>query len=566
MICAPYAGVDRPSLGLSILKSHAVKLGHDVTINYVNIDFVEHFGLSDYQKMVNSSPVDMAGECLISRLYHSSIDNLNDEELEINQWYVDKGKELAFKGSDVYCFTCLFQQIRPSLWLAEEIKKLRPKSIIVFGGAALDYPMGEQLFNSFGFIDCLFMGESEQTFVDFLNSVSKNEVYRHPSVLIRNQDIPLMTRAATLADLNVSCAPDYEDYFERFRGSVLPIFIKPYIFYETSRGCSWGQRAQCTFCGLNGGSIGYRAKNPDKVVQEINYLKEMYSNDIDELAFVDNIIPQNFYREMLPKLVDNNSEITYFYEIKSNANYEELLSLKNAKVMRIQPGIESLSTHILKCMKKGVTAIQNISILVNSARLGIFVDWNILLNIPGETDESVESMFDIIPMLYHLQPPDASSPFRLDRHSPVFLNPEDNGIRNIKPVASYFEMYPELNQSEVFNLAYHFDFEENRTSKRIILHEKIQELIDVWKLEKYSLNHTVCDDGVIEISDSRFGNVEKYRLSDTCSHLYLKILNEKNSISLRKLVDFSLEDLDFLISNRLLYKEFDRVIALSLEK
>ncbi len=565
MICAPYAGVDRPSLGLSILKSHAVNLGHDVSINYVNIDFVEHFGLSDYQKMVNSSPVDMAGECLISRIYHSSLVELNEEDLEIRQWYIDKGKELAFKGSDIYCFTCLFQQIRPSLWLAEEIKKIRPKSIIVFGGAALDYPMGEQLFNSFKFVDCLFMGESEQTFVDYLNSVSKNEIYRHPSVLIRNQDIPLMTRAATLADLNVSCAPDYEDYFERFRGSVLPIFIKPYIFYETSRGCSWGQRAQCTFCGLNGGSIGYRAKDPDKVIAEINYLKELYSNDIDELAFVDNIIPQNFYREMLPKLIDNKSNITYFYEIKSNANYEELLSLKNAKVMRIQPGIESLSTHILKSMKKGVTAIQNISVLVNSARLGIDVDWNILLNIPGETDESVESMFDVIPLLYHLQPPDASSPFRLDRHSPVFLNPIENGIKNIIPVKSYFYMYPELNEDEVFNLAYHFDFDENRTKKRIHLHHKIQDMIDFWKSGKYSLTHTVENTGIVKISDSRFENIADYKLTKSCSDLYRYILSEKNSISIRKLTDFDVEDLNFLLSNRLLYKEFDRVIALSLE-
>jgi hypothetical protein len=45
---------------------------------------------------------------------------------------------------------------------------------------------------------------------------------------------------------------------------------------------------------------------------------------------------------------------TLFYEQKSNISFKKASLLKAAHVTSIQPGIESLNSHILHCMDKGV--------------------------------------------------------------------------------------------------------------------------------------------------------------------------------------------------------------------
>ena len=45
---------------------------------------------------------------------------------------------------------------------------------------------------------------------------------------------------------------------------------------------------------------------------------------------------------------------------------------------RIQPGIESLSDHVLKLMRKGTTALQNIQLLKWCREYGVQPEWNLL--------------------------------------------------------------------------------------------------------------------------------------------------------------------------------------------
>ncbi len=43
-----------------------------------------------------------------------------------------------------------------------------------------------------------------------------------------------------------------------------------FVPYETSRGCWWGQKKHCTFCGLNPLGMNYRAKSPERAVEIID--------------------------------------------------------------------------------------------------------------------------------------------------------------------------------------------------------------------------------------------------------------------------------------------------------
>src|SRR5512144_1002972 len=104
-----------------------------------------------------------------------------------------------------------------------------------------------------------------------------------------------------------------------------------------------------------------------------------------------------------------------FYEVKSNLRKEQVKQLRDAGITEIQPGIESFSDAVLKLMRKGVSALQNIQLLKWCKEFGVQPRWNVLWGFPGEAGEEYERMAAMIPLLAHLPPPVSASGLRLDR-------------------------------------------------------------------------------------------------------------------------------------------------------
>ena len=68
--------------------------------------------------------------------------------------------------------------------------------------------------------------------------------------------------------------PDYRDFFEQFERSRFGRGWQPSVFVETSRGCWWGERMHCTFCGLNGATMTYRSKSAPRALAELTHLAD----------------------------------------------------------------------------------------------------------------------------------------------------------------------------------------------------------------------------------------------------------------------------------------------------
>src|SRR5262245_57221300 len=66
LVQMPYALVNRPSLGLSLLQSYLTKEGLRTEIHYANILFAEEIGLDVYRAVEESAPHDLLGEWTFS--------------------------------------------------------------------------------------------------------------------------------------------------------------------------------------------------------------------------------------------------------------------------------------------------------------------------------------------------------------------------------------------------------------------------------------------------------------------------------------------------------------------
>jgi ribosomal peptide maturation radical SAM protein 1 len=250
--------------------------------------------------------------------------------------------------------------------------------------------------------------------------------------------------------------PTYDDYFGRLARTPLRSKLWPEvaILFESSRGCWWGAKSHCTFCGLNDSLIKFRSKPASRVAEEILGMATRYG--VLDFVAVDDIIDLRHISELFPLLRASGADLALFYETKANLTKDQLRAFSAAGVTAIQPGIESLSTPILRLMRKGVTGLQNLRLLKWCAEIGIKPCWNLLYGIPGEPPEEYERMCELVPSLVHLEPP-GFVPIELERFSPYFERPTEFGIEILGPLPHYRFLY-DIAPEALCNLAYDFEY------------------------------------------------------------------------------------------------------------
>jgi ribosomal peptide maturation radical SAM protein 1 len=356
-------------------------------------------------------------------------------------------------------FTSTFSQTVPSLALAKRLKQFDPSVMIVFGGANCDGPMGAALLRAFPWVDVVVRGEAEALVVELMRDLlDGRSPHPRPGLCYREAgELVVIDQAGgNEFPMDRLPIPDYSEYFERLAktGFAPEILGEARVPFESARGCWWGAKSHCTFCGLNGSSMAFRSKSPARVLEEVETLVQRYGRL--DLQAVDNIIDLRYLRDVLPSLRDRGYDLGLFYETKANLRKDQVQLLRQSGVDHIQPGIESLSSPILTLMRKGVTAFQNVRLLKWCAELGLRVFWNLIYGFPGEPPDEYDRMAALVPALEHLAPP-TLGPLVLDRFSPYHERPGDFGLTIEGPLPYYELIYP-TDPATLNDIAYSFQY------------------------------------------------------------------------------------------------------------
>jgi ribosomal peptide maturation radical SAM protein 1 len=405
-------------------------------------------------------------------------------------------------------FTSTFEQNLASLALAKRLKAARPGIATVFGGANWEGEMGEELHRQFGFVDYVCSGEADESFpvlAALLLTGAVKEAVLPPGIVYRDSDRSISTgRSTPVRDMDALPFPDFSDYFREWSESSASLAAVPILLVETSRGCWWGDKSHCTFCGLNGATLSYRSKSGGRALAEMRHLSDRWQTD--RIEVVDNILDMRYFSDLLPALAADGRPWEIFYEVKANLSRARVEALRAAGVVRIQPGIESLSDHVLRLMKKGTCALRNVQLLKWCREYGIGVDWNILYGFPGETREDYEGMLSMLPAIEFLDPPVACGPIRMDRFSPYFEKHEEFGLTNVRPMISYAFLYPFPRES-LMRIAYHFDFDYRHGETPAAYADDVIRFAAQWrqKEQRGILSSVRRPDGSLLLRDTRPG-------------------------------------------------------------
>jgi ribosomal peptide maturation radical SAM protein 1 len=478
----PFGPLLQPSLGLSLLKAGLGEPG--ARIEYLTLAFADLVGTELYRWITTEAPSDWVigdwifagalygesgGEIYLDRVVRGCglcppvdeprLDEIRRARRMAGPFIAACGERIARASPRIVGFTNAFCQQTAVLALARTLKEESPETFIVLGGANCEGAMGREIVRQFPFVDAVVSGEGDRIFPQLCRLVLAGQpVGGLPGVLTRDRlpdRGPVPPNAPPVEEMDTLPYPDYDDFFAQWEASETGRELTPQVLFETSRGCWWGTAQHCTFCGLNGSTMAFRSKSPERAFAELAYLSHRYPGRF--ILAVDTILDLRYFETLIPELIRSPLPLDLFYALKANLRKDQLRALRAAGITRIQPGIESLHDDVLKLMRKGETGLQNIQLLKWCRELGLRPAWNILWGFPGEPIEAYGQMARLVPLLTHLTPPQSSNRIRLDRFSPNFEQGTELGFADIEPCPAYGYIYPFAPET-LRHLAYHFAF------------------------------------------------------------------------------------------------------------
>ena len=514
LVVPPFYDIMTPSLAAHLLQACARAVGFQVAVLYASLMLAREIGVETYTQIGfprHYPPETLLGEWLFARAAYGkrgwpeggspatnpeaafgaswarwvavsrrgtdepeafSASALAQIEEQVVSWIEDLAQAVARRRYRIVGCSTVFAQTNASIALLRAIKRMDPDVTTILGGANCEGEMAQgvaSLDPDGDAIDTIFSGERESTFVQFMRDYAAG---RRP--------LQRIVTGAPCANLDALPTPDYTEYFAQLASALPALAADPECLtlpYESSRGCAWGEKRQCTFCGVNGSSLSFREKSPDRVASDLARFATDYPARRVDMA--DSIMPARYFHTLLPELAQTQPGLSIGYGQRADLSLGEVLALKRAGVT-IQPGIEALSTGLLHRMRKGTRARQNVALLRYARSAGLRLLWALLWGFPGDQREDYEETLALLPLLRHLPPPGSLLHLSIDRFSPYFLEPEQHALANIKALGSYRAVFPP--DADIQHVAYHFTADYECASHRHLgLIERIAAEVQAWQ-------------------------------------------------------------------------------------
>ncbi|MCM2325697.1 MAG: B12-binding domain-containing radical SAM protein, partial [Candidatus Woesearchaeota archaeon] len=369
LVNPPPWGVDNPPTGIAYLSSFLEKKGIHTEVFDFNIflhnripdpfKYLWHFENKNFWREDNAFNILMK---------------------EIEPTVQEAVKKILDSNAELIGFSVVDPKERITIELIKRIKERDPKRRIILGGPACSTEDSRKIFIDRipEFVDAYVINEGEGTLLEILE--------RHAA----GKDFEGIDGALTYRNGKYSkfkereMKADYDFPYPTYKGFNLSEYTTKSLTVEWSRGCV----ANCVFCKIKGLWSGYRYREPENIVDELEY--HLKNNKIKKFTVTDPTFNGDF--EKLEKICDlilsRDLKIEWFGQaIPSKKMTLNLLrKMKASGCYKIEYGVESGSNKVLFNMKKPYTIEIIKETLVNTYDAGIPVFIFIMVGFPGEDE------------------------------------------------------------------------------------------------------------------------------------------------------------------------------------
>jgi radical SAM superfamily enzyme YgiQ (UPF0313 family) len=289
---------------------------------------------------------------------------------------------------------------------------------------------------------------------------------------------------------------------------------------------------------------------------------------------MDNLMPAKTAMEMFDQLAGLEKDLDLICELRATTQKRVLEKMSAAGVSKIQIGIESLSSSLLKKLNKGTTAIQNLEIMKHCEGLGIANNANLILHFPGSDLADMDETLRNIEFAAFFRPP-TLVPFWLGHGSSVYDDPAAFGVKAIFNHPNYAKIFPqEIHRHMTFLIQrYRGDMGFQKQ-----LWRPVEQRVDDWEKTYTRIHRTGGDTPILSYRDGRdFMIIRQERLSKApfthrleglSRKVYLycgqhqsleKILHHFQGLTQEKVVPF----LKMMTDKKLMFEENGKYLSLA---
>lgn len=299
--------------------------------------------------------------------------------------FSDIAEKVVATKPDIVAFSCMTDFYQAQLMCANAIKEIIPKVVTIFGGI---HPTAvPELVLKEKNVDCVAIGEAEESFIAFLNECqfTRNPIlpqHKVDGIVFKlNDNLIGDFREGKLPDLNALAFPYKKPFYDSFNA-----FSNRYSIL-TSRGCPFS----CSYCFsssmnyVRGKSI-VRQRTVDNVILELLQAKHVHAPK--NIFFADDCFTTN--EAWLIEFCNRyKKEIKIPFgcaAIPSYLNKTKVQALRDAGCCQVQIGVQSLNENLCKevlLRKSDNVKIAEAICLLKDA--GITVQADHILGIPGDT-------------------------------------------------------------------------------------------------------------------------------------------------------------------------------------
>ena len=321
--------------------------------------------------------------------------------------------------ADVYGISTTTPQYPLAKFVAQRIRDRQPSAYIVMGGyhpsAMPEFTLEDSA------ADCVVKGDGEYSFLEVVKG------YRPTKGVVHGQRVETLDALPWPARDMIGI----RDYHRIGTNAIIdkhdpkPVPVKEEYVLQ-SRGCPF----TCGYCAqmlVSNRRVRYRS--PECIRDEMEYLIDRYAVNrfyiFDDIFIIDKKRVHAFC-DMVDTMWADGRRFDWHCLARADVGSLELYQRMAAShCKQITYGLEHADDRILKHNLKECTAEQNMEAVVNAKKAGLRVRAQFIVGLPGETDESVQTLAEFIQKC----PADsmAAHIFVPLPGSPIYTHPEQFG-------------------------------------------------------------------------------------------------------------------------------------------
>ncbi|MEK4339882.1 MULTISPECIES: B12-binding domain-containing radical SAM protein [Brevibacillus] len=312
-------------------------------------------------------------------------------EYTINDVTLNVVGDIYKRQPDIAAFSCYIWNIRETIDVIANLKKIRPDLPVIVGGPEVSYDADHWLRQHPEF-DVIVLGEGEQTFLELMQAYDESFRTGEPPRLkdvagIAYRDGEHVRFSAPRAQIeNLDSIPSpFEEDLDELNNRV--------VYFEASRGCPF----KCQYC-LSSIEDGVRYFGLERVKAD---LLRLISHGVKTIKFVDRTfnINKKYALEIFQFLIDNHNGTVFQFEITADILRADVLDflIENAPpgIFRFEIGVQSTNdetNRLVQRIQRFDRLANTVTKIKNSKKIDQHLD--LIAGLPEEDYDSFRKTFN----------------------------------------------------------------------------------------------------------------------------------------------------------------------------